>query len=249
MSTKIESAKLTALKKESVSLIKGIITKNSTGEGGGSGKDGLDGAKKGVSGPTIGGKGNFDDLILFLRGAPIDPTIKPKLRDVYNLINNVQTPAPGSADATGSAAATGSASDSTPVKIDTQIPESPDVTVKIKSIANKLNDTIQQFRNIYENNGKEIEGQSSFPEKVAKVREIVNNFETFLSVRFNTAEIDAALKEDEFTQRASFKLQAVLIKATEEKVNSLIRNPVAQAKPVARSEPVDESKPGAAKKK
>ena len=87
---------------------------------------------------------------------------------------------------------------------------------------NKLSDTIRRFRNIYENNGEEIERVSGFNEKVAKVNKIVKEFETFLkNGEFNAAEIDDALKEDEFTQLASFKLQAVLIKAAENKVNTL----------------------------
>ena len=240
MSTKPESAKLTLLKSESISLIKQLINKPpvdgggagaGAGAGGGAGVGaGAGGLERGMSGPKIGGKGNFDDLIIFLNGAPIDPNIKPKLKKVYEFINDIPETPTGSAPA-GSSPAGSAPAGSDPVKIDTQIPDSTDVTVKIKSIANKLNDTIQQFRNIYENNGKEIEKVSSFDEKVAKVREIVKNFETFLNVTFDTAGIEAALEKDEFTQLASFKLQAVLIKAAEDKVNTLRGNvPSGQAK-------------------
>jgi hypothetical protein len=98
MSIKTESAKLKNLKDQSIRLIKKIIANKSTHDsedggagGGGSTKDGLDSAKKGVSGPLITGKGNFDDLILFLidTKAPIDGSMKTKLGDVYKLINGI----------------------------------------------------------------------------------------------------------------------------------------------------------------
>ena len=62
------------------------------GAGDGKSKNGLD--NTGVSGPIISGKGNFDDLCLFLtnKGTPIDPTIKTKLEKVYKFINNISDP-------------------------------------------------------------------------------------------------------------------------------------------------------------
>lgn len=225
MSTKIESAKLKELKTKSVSLIKSILEKKPTGGGdttGGVGDTGGIDGKKGITGPLISGKGNFDDLFKFLIKAPIDKneTIKKKLATVYNYIN---TDSPdGHVEPGGSV---DSGLNPAPVQIDATIPETEDVTVKIKSIANKLNDTIQQIRNIYENNRKENETPSDINEKVAKVRAIVKDFETFLNVNFDNAgieaDIEAALKQEKFTQRASFKLQIALIKAAENKVNGL----------------------------
>lgn len=230
MSTKNESAKLTELKEQSVRLIKEILDKKSTdgssggnkGDGGDKGnKGGIDTKEKGVTGPRITGIANFDGLLKFLikNPSPVDPTIKKKLEMVYKYINT------DSPDTTPSITPNPIAGPNpgTLNHADDKLPSFPvnNVDDQIKSVANALNITIRRFQNIYENNGKEIEKLSGFADKLDIVKQIVKEFETFLGVTIDPTEIVNALKTDEFTQVASYKLQAVLIKAAEDKVNKL----------------------------
>ena len=248
MSIKTESAKLKELKDQSVSLIKKIIAKKFTddseggggggGEGGGGGgtgggKDGLDGAKKGVSGPSITGKGNFDDLILFLTiKAPIDPTIKTKLGDVYKLINNIPltsssapaAPAPAPAPAPAAPAPAGPAPTG---------PISSEIKKKITTIAKSLSELIKKFNDI--NEGK-LDSLDISSDKLAidsikeGVKELVNKFEKSLIAYgvpdFNSEKSEFNINDildKEFTQWTNFQIQPYLIRIATKVVNKLYR--------------------------